>query len=591
MTDLIKIFTSIANLVGVPTLGGLISSTPVTTTDWVARPDGTKLEDNLTNISDRADTGIFDAKTAKDTADSAQSIATAKISGVQVNGTNLDKDTDCNVNIKIKTINGNDITGEGNIVIEGSGGSTSVDVVQETGSSTSSVMSQNAVTESLKENVKNTIEQLTQEDMLIDLITYGVQWDITSSSPTLTRIGNMSFHKTLPIQNLMRGCLLADDGTINSYLPDNDWTSSTRDGSAGQVMVEIPEFYIRFRYDTTTHIQEVRMSLMPFNGAQLWKKIYVSAYYASLQRSTLKLCSVYNTTDDYRGGNNNSAYDGTYRDMRGTAATLINRTNYRNYARNRNNGDTRWNCYTWQAHLMIYWLFTVEYATLNCQLAINSELTDDGYKQGGLGSGCVFDYPKWVTYNGVYPFLKNGYTDSLGNGSGEISYTVTNDDASVNVTSNVNRYRGIEAPFSYLFICADGININIDCDTDKVDGATGLSSVYRCDNPSKFVDTITDDYKLVTNKFPRSDGYITKEFIGENGDIIPINNTSGSSTTFYCDKMFSNSSTYTSRNVQKVFLLGGSAYYSAIAGFVFVYSVNYAMDAGSSIGTRLCYIE
>ena len=187
--------------------------------------------------------------------------------------------------------------------------------------------------------------------------------------------------------------------------------------------------------------------------------------------------------------------------------------------------------------------------------------------------------------------MKNGCTDSLGNGSGEISYTVTNDDASVNVTSNVNRYRGIEAPFSYLFIHTDGININIDCDTDKVDGATGLSSVYRCDNPSKFVDTITDDYKLVTNKFPRSDGYITKEFIGENGDIIPINNTSGSSTTFYCDKMFSNSSTYTSRNVQRVFLLGGSAYYSAIAGFVFVDSVNTATSAGAIIGSRLCYIE
>ena len=447
-------------------------------------------------------------------------------------------------------------------------------IKQTTGTSETSIMSQNAITEAL-----------------LDSITYGVQWDITSASPTLTRIGNMTMHKQLPIQNLMRGCLLSDDGVVNSYLPEDNWTTATRDGSAGQVMVEIPEFYIRFRYDTTTHIQEVRMSLMPFNGAQLWKKIYVSAYYASLQRSTLKLCSVYNTTDDYRGGNNNSAYDGTYRDMRGTAATVITRTNYRQYARNRNNGDTRWNCYTWQAHLMIYWLFTVEYATLNCQLAIKNELTDDGYKQGGLGSGCVFDFSKWNTYNGVYPFLKNGYTDSLGNGSGEISYTVTNDDASVNVTGNVNRYRGIEAPFSYLSIHTDGININIDCDTDKVDGATGLSSVYRCDNPSKFVDTITDDYKLVTNKFPRSDGYITKEFIGENGDIIPINNTSGSSTTFYCDRMISNSSTYTSRNVQRAFLLVGPAYFSAFTGFALVDSISSAASAGAAIGSRLCYIE
>ncbi len=42
------------------------------------------------------------------------------------------------------------------------------------------------------------------------------------------------------------GCLLADDGTVVKYLNSSDWTSEVRDGSQGQVMVEVPEHWIRF---------------------------------------------------------------------------------------------------------------------------------------------------------------------------------------------------------------------------------------------------------------------------------------------------------------------------------------------------------
>lgn len=41
---------------------------------------------------------------------------------------------------------------------------------------------------------------------------YGVQWDKADSNPNVTRIGNMDLHASLPVQSLMRGCLLNDDG-------------------------------------------------------------------------------------------------------------------------------------------------------------------------------------------------------------------------------------------------------------------------------------------------------------------------------------------------------------------------------------------
>jgi hypothetical protein len=34
-----------------------------------------------------------------------------------------------------------------------------------------------------------------------DILAYGVEWDSTVADPHLTRIGNMSFHKSLPIQS------------------------------------------------------------------------------------------------------------------------------------------------------------------------------------------------------------------------------------------------------------------------------------------------------------------------------------------------------------------------------------------------------
>jgi len=52
MEELQNVFTTIGTPVGVPTIGGINSTTPVATTMWIARPDGTRLEDNLNKLAD-----------------------------------------------------------------------------------------------------------------------------------------------------------------------------------------------------------------------------------------------------------------------------------------------------------------------------------------------------------------------------------------------------------------------------------------------------------------------------------------------------------------------------------------------------------
>lgn len=247
---------------------------------------------------------------------------------------------------------------------------------------------------------------------------YGIEYDVTVSSPDVTRIGNMSLHKSLPVHNRMKGCLLDDNGNVVEYLNPSDWTGQTRDGSRGQVMVELPMYYRKF--ETEGNKRRVKFSEYPLPGYHQVKKKYVSAYEASVQRSTTKLCSVVNDGADYRGGGNQSDWDNTYRSVLGRPATSISRTNFRAYARKRKLSTKEWNCMTYDIQKDIYWLFAVEYATLNSQKAYNAAKDSNGYAQGGLGDGVTtLDSGKWNTFNGYYPFIPCGYTDELGNRTGE----------------------------------------------------------------------------------------------------------------------------------------------------------------------------
>lgn len=103
-------------------------------------------------------------------------------------------------------------------------------------------------------------------------------------------------------------------------------TGQTRDGSRGQVMVELPMYYRKF--ETEGNKRRVKFSEYPLPGYHQVKKKYVSAYEASVQRSTTKLCSVVNDDADYRGGNNDSSKDAKSNTLLGRPATSISRTKF-----------------------------------------------------------------------------------------------------------------------------------------------------------------------------------------------------------------------------------------------------------------------
>jgi hypothetical protein len=224
------------------------------------------------------------------------------------------------------------------------------------------------------------------------------------------------------------------------------------------------------------------------------------------------------------------------------------------------------------------WLYYIEYANRNSQAAFNAQPDANGYKQGGLGNG-VTTFSEWSSWNGAYPFVPCGYTNSLGNASGEVAYNILNADNSALRTVYANRYRGIENPFGHVWHWSDGINIEIKTDADG-----GTSKVYVCDDPAKFSDSVYTGYTM-RGLEARTEGYTKEMLIGEFGDIIPTV-VGGGSTTYWCDYHYTNIA-----NALRGVLLGGYANIGAYAGLGYVYSANAPSSASTAVGSRLCFLS
>lgn len=413
-----------------------------------------------------------------------------------------------------------------------------------------------------------------------DALYYGVRFTTSQSDPDAeSRIAeddDLTLHASLPVHSLMKACVLEDDGTVAYYLDPDDWSkkesgaASNLDGTDGQVMIEVPEHYYREWEDGG--YRNIAVCLGAKTGFTKVDKFYYGAYKAALNRTNNKLGSVKSTSSDWRGGNNNDAWDAADNSLLGKPATSISRTNFRTYARNR---GSDWNILPYKQMMIIYRLFEIEYATRNSQKAVNGDLTVDGYRQGGLGVGVTtVAGGDWNTFSSYYPFVSNGASDSLASGSGEVDHVITGWPGG-DETVKVNRYRGIEMPFGHLWEWVDGINI-------YNDHVAETFTAYMIDDPANFADDTTDNARAV--ELVKANGYVTELSLN---DKLPTA-VGGNSSTYYCDYHYSDYDAGSS--YWRALLVGGSASYGGYAGFVCSYSRASASNAIANIGSRLCYL-
>lgn len=403
---------------------------------------------------------------------------------------------------------------------------------------------------------------------------YGVEWDTASSSPDGVRVGNMQLHRELPIQSKMRMCEVDRLGAVTAAS-----VSGMVQRLDGSIMTEIPEHW----YKLYTNGTKFRMMLseIPLPGYNHIDKFYISTYEACISRSEGKLWSenLYAYSDgnsslnNLRGGDNTSDWDGTYRSLLKRPVTNLTRDQFRQAARKRGSG---WEMYTYGAHKTLFWLFAVEYATLNSQKPFNAQKDANGFSQGGLGEGAS-QMTDWTNFNNANPLIPCGYTNEFGNGSGEKAYVVKNASGGTHATLMANRYRGIENPFGHIWKYTDGANIQV------TTGDAGLSILWTTDDPSNFSDTSYTGYDKKGN-ICRTDGYAKKMLLGEDGDIVATE-VGGSSSTYWCDYYY----TYTSANRMQTVLVGGSADIGQNSGLAYINTHDASSAAAKYFGSRLCF--
>ena len=393
-------------------------------------------------------------------------------------------------------------------------------------------------------------------DYLVDMMSYGVEWDVTVADPTCTRIGNPLFHKSLPIQSEYKGCVVKN-GKLQYYLNPNDWSKKSNgepshlDGTDGDVMIHTPRFY--GKSGSNGNKRWVRISTVQIDAS--WTEIpemFISAYRITtfFDSDKGKVASVVNTTEGYRGGGDRANFDqylstDKFRTDLGKPRTGISRAAARTMANNSGQELLCYEFYKW----IFYWNYVIEYANFNSQKEFNSELTSDGYHQGGLGPGLTtWDWNSWNTYNGNYAITPCGYTNEFGNFSGVKAIQLQSPEK----TLYANRWRGFENPFGDIWTNLEGIII-------KRDTAKANSNVYTTTDISKY----GDDYSLfdIAGVEIAQDGYIGTFDLGSKAEIIPSSIT-GSESTYKCDYHWCNADLVEKRTL----LVGGYADVGSSAG-------------------------
>ena len=396
-------------------------------------------------------------------------------------------------------------------------------------------------------------------DVSIDMLSYGVEWDITVADPTCTRIGNPLFHKSLPIQSKYKGCVVKN-GKLQYYLNPNDWSKKSNgepshlDGTDGDVMIHTPKFY--GKSGSNGNKRWVRISTVKVDAS--WVEIpemFISAYRITtfVDSDKGKVASVVNTTEGYRGGGDRANFDqylstDKFKTDLGKPRSGISRATARTMANNSGQELLCYEFYKW----IFYWNYVIEYANFNSQKEFNSELTSDGYHQGGLGPGLTtWDWNLWNTYNGNYAITPCGYTNEFGNFSGVKAIQLQSTEKPL----YANRWRGFENPFGDIWTNLEGIVI-------KRDAAKANSNVYTTTDVSKY----GDDYSLfdIAGVEIAQDGYIRTFDLGSKAEIIPSSIT-GSQSTYKCDYHWCNADLVEKRTL----LVGGLALNGGQAGLGF----------------------
>lgn len=389
------------------------------------------------------------------------------------------------------------------------------------------------------------------------VVARSVSW--TQSTDTYSGGGVTDVHRN------MRRCVLRDNGQVNYYLNETDSTKKV-DGSAanltgadGQVMVEIPAFYVKFTPGAT---RTWSISLLPADGYSLHPAFikngqfvpyrYYGAYDACVFNGSVYESGL-NYDNNWTAGQNWNA-DGAAAKLASVSgiypAVGITRANARTLAANRGAGWRQVDVYLeWAIEL----LFLVEFGTFRTQQTIGDGNTNVTNAYAAASSGNQTDSPHSVA----------GKSNALGNAS----TNTTNGASSGTRDTAYMSYRGIENWYGNCWNWVDGYNIN-------------NNQAYVSNNNTQFADDTTTNYNAIGAAMVASDGWVTN-CQNEPFAFLP-SAVGGSSSTYWADYYYQASG-------WRVAIFGGAAVDGARAGGFFWSLANDSSVLVRSFGARLAF--
>ena len=337
-------------------------------------------------------------------------------------------------------------------------------------------------------------------------------WDSAFPSPNavdyipgVTKVTNI--HKG------MRRCLVKDDGSINYYLnPYNSLYKESGEpavltGADGQVMVEIPKFYIKKEKKGTIYtwtISDLELPGFSLHPAFLKDNTVVDNRYYGAYDACLYDVSASQYISGLNLDNADSLID-INNDILSSVSGIypivgITRAQARSLASKRGAGWRQLDFWLVQA---IQILYLVEYQSFYSQNILGNGNTADGYV---ASSSNQEDSPHSIS----------GRSNSLGNSS---TNTLIGKNTVTNPPMAFMSYRGIENFFGNCWNWVDGFNIN-------------SSVVYVNNTTSQFSDDTATNYTNI-GTIANASGY-PNSILNINNAILPAT-VGGSSSTYFTD--------------------------------------------------------
>ena len=412
---------------------------------------------------------------------------------------------------------------------------------------------------------------------------FGRRWPKGNSSPVGIAIGDIDLGQVFAKTIGLGGYLVQNNHTREklsavTHLLKANGAAADLTGAAGHYNWgwNVPMYYQK--YETATDFCETFSLGGPRPG--FWNN-YIPvgsrscAGFAQMDRTNNVLKNSVNSTAQYRGGNNDSSLDETYRSQLCKPVTNMDISSFRTAARQ--NG-TLWYANDRVMQFVTAALKRIIFGNRNIQAGYNPSLDINGLMQGGTGMGA--DEPTdWENNFGNYPYLRLDVGVESGDFTGLLSATIDENGAQKTI-ENIPCFFGLKNDYHYLYAMSE--NMLLQCNADK------SQSLYIDNNMDGRLMSLTSTSgltKIATGPIASSSGWLyPKDWQLNNLSFFPGTELGGSGSTYYCDGYYNPAKTSGLRGAS----LLGNASNADLAGSLYLTGFYEVSKAHAYMGAFLC---